>query len=98
MVDRMVEEEEQRMRQELKEEERKKESERRRKWARRRVLEKMFRKKLEKVNDIIAARGKGKGSQVSVEGPGGNEALVGRLAEATMVSQIVQVCRYCQVG
>ena len=90
MVDRMVKEEELRVKQELKEEEQKKESERKRKWARERVLEMIFRRKLEKVNDTIAARGKGKRSQVSAEGPGGTEALVRRLVEATVVSQITK--------
>lgn len=90
MIDRMVKEEELRVKQELKEEEQKTESARRRKWARERVLEMIFRRKLERVNDTIAARGKGKRSQVSVEGPGGTEALVQRLVEATVVSQIIK--------
>lgn len=86
MVDRMVKEEELQVMQELREEERKKESEKRRRWARERILVIIFRKKLERVNDVIAARGKGKGNQVSAEGPGGTEALVQRLAVETIVS------------
>jgi len=76
----MVRDEEARVRQELQEEKKKKQIEQKRKEAREKLLEKLFQKKLKKTNDIIAARGKGKGRLV-VEG---TDALIEKLVEATM--------------